>query len=137
MQTCAHSDDSSSWQAVISLSLTCVFFSHAPALAQQYYTSDVDTNRDSNIDLHYPRFRFYIYPFAHSVDATHAARISIAACTSFHRSSAFSQLAKMIVYQQLAGKAAATIHGRVVTACGKSGVTPEKIDSLKVTSPPT
>ena len=45
--------------------------------------------------------------------------------------SAFAQLAKMIVYQQLAGKAAATIHGRVVAACGTGGVTPGKIASLK------
>lgn len=45
--------------------------------------------------------------------------------------SAFAQLAKMIVYQQLAGKAAATIHGRVVAACGTGGVTPGKISSLK------
>ena len=40
---------------------------------------------------------------------------------------AFSQLLKTIVYQQLAGKAAATIHGRVLDAVGVKPPTPEAV----------
>ena len=43
-----------------------------------------------------------------------------------HRPSDFAYLVRSIVYQQLAGKAAATIHGRVVDALG-STVTPEAV----------
>ena len=38
-----------------------------------------------------------------------------------HTSSVFSVLAEAIVYQQLTGRAAETIHGRVLAACAADG----------------
>ena len=44
----------------------------------------------------------------------------------------FPELARCIVYQQLNGKAAASIHARFQAACGRSGVTPKSILRLDV-----
>ena len=44
----------------------------------------------------------------------------------------FPELARAIVYQQLNGKAAASIHARFEAACGRSGVTPKSILRLDV-----
>src|SRR5690625_496159 len=45
--------------------------------------------------------------------------------------SAVSVLARNIIYQQLSGKAAATIHGRFVDACGgENEVTAQRLETL-------
>jgi len=44
----------------------------------------------------------------------------------------FQELVRCIVYQQLNGKAAASIHARFVAACGKPGVTPSSVLRLDV-----
>ena len=44
----------------------------------------------------------------------------------------FPELARAIVYQQLNGKAAASIHARFAAACGRSGVTPRAVIRLDV-----
>ncbi|HZO56031.1 MAG TPA: DNA-3-methyladenine glycosylase [Bryobacteraceae bacterium] len=44
----------------------------------------------------------------------------------------FPELVRAIVYQQLNGKAAASIHARFEAACGRSGVTPKSILRLDV-----
>ncbi len=46
----------------------------------------------------------------------------------------FTSLARSIVYQQLNGRAAATIFGRFEARCGKAGVTPEVIVKLRMPS---
>lgn len=48
-----------------------------------------------------------------------------------HKGSGFSALARAIVYQQLAGKAASTIYGRLIDLCGGAeGMTPTVIAGL-------
>jgi len=48
-----------------------------------------------------------------------------------HKGSSFSALARAIVYQQLAGKAASTIYGRLIDLCGgPEGMTPTVIAGL-------
>jgi 3-methyladenine DNA glycosylase/8-oxoguanine DNA glycosylase len=42
---------------------------------------------------------------------------------------AFDFLARSIVYQQLSGKAAATIYERVRARCGAAGITPRAVQS--------
>ncbi len=44
----------------------------------------------------------------------------------------FTSLARSIVYQQLNGRAAATIFGRLEAGCGESGVTPAAIVKMRV-----
>jgi DNA-3-methyladenine glycosylase II len=44
----------------------------------------------------------------------------------------FHALARAIVYQQLNGRAAATIFGRVEDACGEAGVCPERVVRLRM-----
>jgi DNA-3-methyladenine glycosylase II len=54
------------------------------------------------------------------IDRVGPCRISFAEAS-------FAELARCIVYQQLNGKAAASIHARFQAACGRSGVTPRAI----------
>ncbi|MEP7363408.1 MAG: DNA-3-methyladenine glycosylase [Acidobacteriota bacterium] len=53
-------------------------------------------------------------------------------CRMTFAEATFAELARCIVYQQLNGKAAASIHARFETACGRPGVTPRSILRLDV-----
>lgn len=44
----------------------------------------------------------------------------------------FTSLARSIVYQQLHGRAAATIYGRLEAGCGAGGVTPETVAKMRM-----
>src|SRR5258708_4732598 len=76
------------------------------------------------------------------IDAAAAARVLRAADPKFrsliervgpcrielgHMQSPFQALAESIVYQQLTGKAAATIHGRLVSLFPRKRITPERL----------
>jgi DNA-3-methyladenine glycosylase II len=56
----------------------------------------------------------------------------VGACKINYQEPRFETLVESIVYQQLTGKVAAVIYGRLLAAVGEAGVTPESIMKLRI-----